>query len=520
MASELTMTLQMPGMTPLHRAGLAGLYLTLKTLDKQGVAVPGLKWHLSRKGVTLVFLADKPGEAFKELIRASFKVDENGFFSLPGIELGIVPNLGYRHHLYEALKGSFLQFGPHCKSGPERTLTYEIDDKPFYIKKFSPLHSYKHQEAPDEFLSGRGVFKPQVEIKSWLYPGGAERHSGLPNTGLSEPFELALCLLYAPAGVIYYRLKSLRRGAKAKTAIVIPDVKDLEDYWEVRRSLLDQGVLSLHACGPVDAAMRYMLARMRTTLQGALSPEQMEGCMVVCFGTVSWNQKQKTRTYVTKLLRLDRVDLHTYRLADGIFKNRWQLRKAMRVKEDGGTPEYSSKVFTARELIAENCAAGRLWYQGFGEAMAEKSVRQNLIYEGRELAEMLSQSDLPEQDRVFVQACQEAWRRRMGQLGQRAKSEKADFRSLVNRERDRLRSALLRCKNADTLRETVIGFWSRAGGLEVLRDNWPSALEFFTAANWKKGKDLALLALVAYKPSDKEEEEAMDLGEGGEDDDE
>lgn len=520
MASEIAMALNMPGMTPLHRAGLAGLYLTLKTLDKQEVSIPDLKWHLTSKSVTLNFMAEKPGEAFAALIQASFKVDENGFFSLPGIELGAIPSLGYKHHLYEALKGSFLQFGPHCKSGPVKTLTYEIDEKPFYIEEFSPLNGYKHQEAPGEFLTGRGTFKGQVEIKSWLYPGGSERHTGLPNTGLKEPFELAMCLLYAPIGVIYYRLRASRRGAKAKTAIVVPDVKDLEDYWEIRRSFLDQGILSLHACGPVDAAMRYMLARMRATLRGALTPEQMEGCMVICFGTVSWNQKQKTRTYVTRLLRADRLDLHNYRLADGIFKNRWQLRKVAPAKDDGGKPEYFSKVLVARELIAENCASGRPWYQGFGYAMADGNVRKNLIYEGRELAEMLAQSELAEQDRVFVQACQEAWRRRMGQLGQRAKSENTDFRSLVNRERDRFRSALVRCKNADTLRETVIGFWSRAGGLEVLRDNWPSAMEFFTAANWKKGKDLALLALVAYKPSDKQEEEAMDSIGGGEDDDE
>ena len=196
------------------------------------------------------------------------------------------------------------------------------------------------------------------------------------------------------------------------------------------------------------------------------------------------------------------------------------MKTAKAEKKEDDKLEYFSKVLTARELIAENCAAGRVWYQGFGDAMADKNVRQNLIYEGRELAEMLVQSKLAEQDRIFVQACQEAWRRRMGQLGQRAKSENTDFGGLINRERDRLRSALLRCKNADTLRETVIGFWSRAGSLEVLRDNWPSAMQFFSAADWKKGKDLALLALVAYKPSDKQEEEALNIDEGGADGDE
>ena len=520
MARELQINLQMPGMTPLHRAGLAGIYLTLKALDKQGVYIPDLDWRLSSRGVFLSFKAEKPGEAFKELIRRSFKTDEIGFFSLPGIEFGSAPDLGYRHHLYEALKGTFLQFGPHCKSGAARTLVYEIDDKPFFIKKFSPLMSYKHQESPEEFLTGRGDFKARVEIKSWLYPGGSERHSGLPNTGLSESLELALCLLYAPIGVLYYRLRSSRRGAKAKTAIVIPDVKDLDEYWEVRRTLLDQSVLALYACGPVDAALRYLLARMRSTLRGAFSPDQIEECVVVCFGTVSWNQKQKTRTYVTRLTRVDRLDLETYKLADSIFKNRWQMKTAKAEKKEDDKPEYFSKVLTARELIAENCAAGRVWYQGFGDAMADKNVRQNLIYEGRELAEMLVQSNLAEQDRIFVQACQEAWRRRMGQLGQRAKSENTDFSGLINRERDRLRSALLRCKNADTLRETVIGFWSRAGSLEVLRDSWPSAMQFFSAADWKKGKDLALLALIAYKPSDKQEEEALNIDEGGADGDE
>ena len=106
-----------------------------------------------------------------------------------------------------------------------------------------------------------------------------------------------------------------------------------------------------------------------------------------------------------------------------------------------------------------------------------------------------------ENERLFIDVCHESWRRRMGKLGQRASSENTSFSGLVTKEQEKLRTSLGRCKNAESLRETVVDFWSRAGSIEQLRgDGIAKLLPLFDEKNWKKAKDLALLALISYQP--------------------
>ena len=127
-----------------------------------------------------------------------------------------------------------------------------------------------------------------------------------------------------------------------------------------------------------------------------------------------------------------------------------------------------------------------------------------------------------ESERLFIDICHESWRRRLGKLGQRAASEGANFQTLANKEAERLRSSLIRCKNAETLRETVVDFWSRAGGNRSLRGNsLTNLLRLFDESNWKKARDLALLSLISYQPQNEQEEAAFSetfIDEGDEDD--
>ncbi|EMO74307.1 CRISPR-associated protein Cas8a1/Csx13, TIGR03486 subtype, C-terminal domain protein [Leptospira kirschneri str. 200801925] len=64
-------------------------------------------------------------------------------------------------------------------------------------------------------------------------------------------------------------------------------------------------------------------------------------------------------------------------------------------------------------------------------------------------------------------------------------------------------------KNLESFRETITDFWSRAGRIQELTDGWEKAMILLELENWKKGRDLALLALVSYKPKNKEEETAL-----------
>ena len=112
-------------------------------------------------------------------------------------------------------------------------------------------------------------------------------------------------------------------------------------------------------------------------------------------------------------------------------------------------------------------------------------------------------------ERVFIQTCHEAWRRRLGQLGERARREGAAFNRLANGEYERVRVALARCKNATTFRSTIADFWSRSGSLPSLQTGWADVLPLLEEDQWRKGRDLALLALASYQPANAEEQKAL-----------
>ena len=120
-----------------------------------------------------------------------------------------------------------------------------------------------------------------------------------------------------------------------------------------------------------------------------------------------------------------------------------------------------------------------------------------------------------ENERIFIEVCHESWRRRMGKLGQRASSENTSFSNLANKEREKLRTSLGRCKNAESLRETVIDFWSRAGSIEQLQGGGlAKILPLFDEKSWRKAKDLALLALISYQaPEEKDDTNSETKGE-------
>ncbi len=89
----------------------------------------------------------------------------------------------------------------------------------------------------------------------------------------------------------------------------------------------------------------------------------------------------------------------------------------------------------------------------------------------------------------------------MGVLAQRARERNESFTSLIDRERERLRTQFVHCKNAATLRAALTDFWSRAGRtLPTLQEHWPLILPYLTETRWELARDLALLALVSYRP--------------------
>ncbi len=501
------------GMSPLHRAGLAGLYMTLDSFSKSGYEMPGLKWSLTPSGVTLEWLDEKPSSAFRDLVSKSFQIDDNGFFRFPGLETEGPLSIEHKHLLYDALKNTFLQFGPHRKTSAKKTLSYQINDQIILDEGFSPIVSYRHLDSAEMFLN-KDCFIDSVKLSGWLFPGGTVRHSGSGATDLEEPPDRALCLLFAPIGCFYFKIQSKTQGRKTRAALIVPIINDLEAYVETRRVMYGQDVSSFTASGVSDAALRYLVAVRAYRLAGRISTltESDVQCQAISFGIVGWNEKQKVRTMVQTVDANTLKHLDNYEIAASIFKNKWQRTKEkINRKGEIETPSHDFvKTYAAREIISGNIARGSPFFHGFSNYMTNKETREQLLYERKELSEMVDKAIFDEENqRILISSCHEAWRRRLGQLGDRARSESADFNSLARREFERLRVSMSRCKNASSLRETLVDFWSRTGPLPSLQEHWPQMLSLLNESNWRVAKDLALLALASYKPANKDEEIAL-----------
>lgn len=119
--SERSITIELfgPGMTALHKVGLAGLWMTLKALERDEAAMGRLRetggsWDCTETSVTLRWDGN-PEPSFKALFEESFKIDTNGLFWFPALG----NPLQHAQHavvLQEAVLGSFLQHGQRRKA--------------------------------------------------------------------------------------------------------------------------------------------------------------------------------------------------------------------------------------------------------------------------------------------------------------------------------------------------------------------------------------------------------------------
>lgn len=504
MSTIMDLKLATPGMTSLHKAGLAGLYMTLKALDEKGITIDDLSWELSPTQVQLHWQSDKPLDAFNRLIEKSFWIDDEGFIRLTGLESDKAPGIEQKHLLYTALLNSFLQFGPHRPTEGKRNLQYEIDDKICSIKDFGPIKSFRHQSAADIYFNSKEQFNSDIDAAGWLYPGGGQRHVAHANTKLGEPLALGFVLLFAPIGTIYFTINSRTKGRKARLALLVPEIKDLELYAEMRSVIAAKGVLELTASSAADASLKLLTLISVTNLANQIA--KIAGsfvCRIFTFGIVGWNEKQKSRTYTCTVISRKLTGLDNYFLANAIFPNRWQKSKDDTEKKATPSPtRYFVTTYTAREFIADNIAQGRCWYHNITSLITQKEHRKWLDYERKELNEMVEKATYDdERERLFIQVCHESWNRRLGKLGKRSSP---DIGVLFRKDAEKLRVSIAHCKNAESLRETIVDFWSRAGLIPVLQgDGLIKLLPLFNEDNWRKSRDLALLALISYQPKDK-----------------
>lgn len=484
-----------PGMTALHRVGLAGLAMTLQALEVDGAA-SSLRdtgdWQVDERGVTLKWTGDGKG-FFDALIAASFRLTDSGLIWLPALG----HPLEYPGHavvLHNAVLGTFLQHTSTrgaCKQ--KRPFSVEVDEH-IYTQTFLPLTWYKHQ---------RVNFDPSrpMPVAGWLHPGGTVRHVwASAQTSLSEEPSRALALLYAPVGAVYFQVHRSAVGIRPQCCVVLPAVADLRHYAEVRQCFLRQGVAQLQVSGAAEAAVRVLAELEARNLLRALGARS---CSVMAFGTAPWSKQQKTRVQCFTVAAATRHSLRIYRAAAQALGPR-----LVPSKPDAETGEVRRwwAVPQVPDLVAQNAIEGAPWWKGFADLWdrmrqgAKPDQREWVLQSEKEgLKLMIGNTALLDGPEArLVGACQEAWRRRLGALSERATRQGLNFSDLAKREYERVRISFARCKSAAMLRQTLTDFWSRAGSLPDLQEGWLEILPML-ANRWQETRDLALLALASYK---------------------
>ena len=495
MGGALEIGLHDPGMTTLHRAGLAGLWMTLERAkaDPEAQALRGLgSWRLERDAVRLEW---EDEAFFPRLFHYAYPITPRGLMSL-----ALLGDPDARRAevcaFHNGLLDTFLQ---HPKSrklgGPTRHEAFKVEGQQQLVP-YRPIADHRFR------WEGFSPDRPQP-VAGWLLPGGVVRHYVHAGpTSLEEPPGRALALRFGPAGCGYFLVHQRRReGTRTyRTAVVVPEVRDLERYARHACGRFPAQLEELSTAGPAEAALRFL-----TLLHADDEQDDLEvaGCQVLGFTTLAWSPQQRVRAYVLSTREADRGQLQRY----GHIRR--HLAPQVRRRADGDTWLDVPQV---PELAAGNLLHRRPWWHGFATWTADPRLRQHVIgFESRGLNRMLNDETVtPEADaQTFVRACHEAWRRRLGQLGERARDQGLSPESLAQRERERLRAALARCKTQADFRACITDLWARAGYLRTLQQSWVQILPFLDR-RWRAGRDLALLALASYRSEPSDDAEAAE----------
>src|SRR5438067_205538 len=253
-SNALTISLDAPGMTSLHRVGVAGLWMTLEVLDsqpalKKTILDAGGNWDRDARSAALHWSGES-STFFQALLDASFRLDSHGLVELTGLG-GLVSN-AHKVLVQDALLETFLQHGKTRKAGASTVLASGDEDAADQLPlSYRPLEWYVHQRAMKDLKPGK-----TMTLAGWNFPGGAVRHSGFTNeSALSEPLHRYLALLYATVGAFFFRLRSRRLHRTPRFCLVLPDVTSLPRYARARRTFARYPDAQFIAAGGADASL-------------------------------------------------------------------------------------------------------------------------------------------------------------------------------------------------------------------------------------------------------------------------
>lgn len=224
---KIHLKLNHPSMTALHRAGTAGLWMTLKRLEKlyptPAERVGNVNWFLRNHSISISW----EGEDFAVLdwlFKESFQISEEGLISLTGLNPETM-SFETRLSMHLGIINTFIQNNKFFKSAGFELKELILNGKTITVE-YKKAKSNKNQDfAKNVCDKNRELLTSLIGIRSWLYPGAAVRHYAFPRqTNFEESIALAIALLFVPVACQYFFVRSQMQLEQINYAIFLLEV--------------------------------------------------------------------------------------------------------------------------------------------------------------------------------------------------------------------------------------------------------------------------------------------------------
>jgi CRISPR-associated protein Cas8a1/Csx13 len=465
--------------------------MTLKAFNQSEFEKWG-GWILNANKIE-IYWKETPRDILSPIIKNAFGISKQGVIQFAAYKNHPLSDLE-RLLFHRAIFSTYLQHGKTRKlDKKEQLLSIEFEGKTFR-ESIKPVLEYSNQNADKLLFDKMGMLKKDINLSGWLFPGGVVRHV-LHNkdTTLTSNSEKILALIFAPVASLFFLLSHRNNDGKFDkrkvAALVLPHIQNLESFHRCYRRYLTSPVQKLFVNGLSDAGLTALTLLNLISPDGIIGNLEIDSCSVVTMGTAVWAKQQKTRTGIRGINDIDPKKLNFFEVALRVFPT------SFRFNDNGKLIFFTSGV---RGLIAENIAIGKDWFFDFKRLMSSKSLSRLISFERKEVAKMVEKKEAwaYEEDQLLVEAIHQALRNRYGALANRArqKGEVAQF----GREFERLRTSLMRAKNAQNFRAEIADLFARSGLNQTMQKHWKQLLPNILGPDWQRSRDLALLSLASY----------------------
>jgi len=468
--TEFTLSIFDPNTLLPHRAGVAGLALALSEIDPTNAL---LQWQVTEDAVKLSWEGSDL-EAVQWLLKQTY-CSEQGYLKVPALKL----DEQGRYIFTEGVMSTFLQ---HSKQRNREKQTVPLaflveDDKPEIRIDYRPVIDCYYTRDFKEAFNSKGAFKSEIPLKGHHLPGLVEC---FVNGAYIESPTGFLALLFLPLACTYYQLPGYR------SSVVIPEVRNLKEWTTLRRKMSGRTYRSFRSSSAGESALHFLL---QEKLVEDSQQFRIDYCEVYQLGKQQWDGNQSYLKQAVHRVQVSEQVLGLYEVASRLLPPRVKL------KPDGNTWLAESKVLA---WISDNLIAEKVWYRGFFEFR-----KATTIYPEDRRGLVVMTEHLSEDEQVLFDAVQGAFKKYRGQQIDQAKRQnrQPDWEQITNKVIYRLQ----RPSTQQDFATALVDFLSRSRSKAALSSGPQIFWWLHQDANWRKARDLSLLAVATYQGQSREE---------------